>query len=276
MKKVLLFLALLVIAMPTAFAQEATTSPKRPAEIRKEMIQSNREDRKEMKGELRQLTAEDKEELQAAREELKKKLDEDRELFRTRIEKKREELKAKIQKKRQDLQEKLKKIKDEQKQKIVLRINDQLDALNDRMMKLFSATLDTLDKVTQRISDRATALGNEGKDVTAVKNALQKAAESIAAARAGIVTQSGKTYTITISGTETKLGDEVSKARKTLHDDIQKVKDLVDSARVAVRKAAVALAALTGVELSSPSPSPSVSPSTSPSPTATATPTNEN
>ncbi len=187
-----------------------------------------------------------------------------REEFNNTVKAKRAELEDQIKTKREDLKVRLEKIKDEGKKQIVERIDKQIDALNDKMMRHFSSVLDKLEEMLVRINERADKVFAErGFDVSMVRSAIDKANATIASARSAIEIQSGKTYTITIT-TETALKTNVGKARQDFGADLTKVKDAVKVAQSAVKDAAVALAQL--VVKTNVSPSPLVSPSVTPTP----------
>lgn len=175
------------------------------------------------------------------RESFKALAEQKREEFQQLKEAKREEIKNKAEAARTQLKAKLVKIKDEKKKAIVERVDNRIVELNNNQMDHLSNVLDQLDKVLLKINDRTDAAAAKGRDVTAVRTAIESAKTGIAAARAAIVAQSGKVYTITIT-TESKLGTDVGKATKLVHADIVGVREKVKTAREAVHKAATTLA----------------------------------
>lgn len=158
-----------------------------------------------------------------------------------------------IQNRAEALKEQLQKIKDERKQQIVEKIDSALDALNKRYLNHLSNVLDRLEDVLKRIGSRADKAQTRTLDVTSVRTAIDKATQAIAAARAAIQTQSGKTYTITITS-EDNVRTDVGKTRKALHDDLVKVRDAVKAAREAIRQAATTLAQIPKVDEDNTSP----------------------
>ncbi len=262
MKKVFFIVALCVIFAYPASAQDsgsATRTPTRPQNL----IDQVKTERDQAKEDIKDTRKQNRDELEASREEMKKKLQETRDTFQEKIKENKELLRTKLQEKKDTLKERVKKFKDTRKQEILLRLNDQLDILNDRMVQHFTSVLSKLELITNRISDRASKLSENGADTSSVLDALKTASEAIATARTAVTVQAGKTYTITVS-TETKLATDVGKVRQLLREDLKKVKESIDSARTAVRKAAQALTSL--IDSRSPSAS------TSATPTATATP----
>ena len=136
------------------------------------------------------------------------------------------------------------------------------------MLDHYSNILDQLGNILNRISDRAGKDKDKGMDITTVTNAVNNSTVAIKTARDAIVVQTGKTYPITVT-TEDKLKTDVGAARKLLHDDLVKVRNLVIAVRDAVHSATSALAQLHKIVLPSVSVSLSVSPSVSVTPTPT-------
>lgn len=232
-------------------------------EQRDQFKQETKDARNITKTEIKDVREQFKNTTETVREDIKKRKEEFKETVKT----KKEELENQIKTKREELKTRLEKIKDERKKQAVERIDQQIDALNAKMVKHFSNVLEKLEEMLVRISERADKASNErGLDVSVVRSAVDKAKTAIASARSAIEVQSGKTYTIKIT-TETTLKTDVGKARQALSADLSKVKDAVKAAQSAVKDAAVALAQL--VVKPKVSPSPSVSPTVSP----TATPT---
>lgn len=172
-------------------------------------------------------------------------------------------MKAKVKeeasKRKAELKEKLQGIRDEQKKKRVERVDQQLNELNERMMKHFSEVLDKLDKVLVNIKSRTDKAEAKGLNVSSVRPMIKSAEDAIAAAKAAVVAQSGKTYTPRISGQDRTLKVEVGQARKALHRDLETVREKVKLAREAVHRVATTLAQIRGVN-DGISPSPRVSP----------------
>jgi len=161
--------------------------------------------------------------------------------FEGRVEQTREDLTTRIEKKREELKERLQGIRDENKRKIVERIDRQMDALNKRLLKHFEAVLNKLEGILSRIGDRADRAESNGSDVSSVRSAITEAQDKIAAARSAITNQTGKTYTIEITGEE-RLKADVRSARQALHSDLVKVRETVKAAHAAVKDASTALA----------------------------------
>src|SRR3989344_2536846 len=178
---------------------------------------------------------------------------------RENIREKRQEIKTNVQEKRQEVRATVHETREEIKKQVVERIDGQMDALNDRLLKHYLNVLDKLSDVLVKISTRTDKAEERGVDVAAVRTAVDAANRAIVAARSAIETQSGKTYTIQIS-TEEGLKNDVGKARQALHKDLTAVRLVVKAAHEAVRQAAKTLAQL-------PRPTPTPEATESPEPT---------
>jgi hypothetical protein len=213
---------------------------------------------KDRRTNLKAETENTKEQLKKATEAMKEEVKKSKETFKEAVKTKQAELEDKIKTKKEELRIRLEKVKDETKKKTVERIDQQIDALNAKMIQHFSSVLDKLEELLIRISERADkALAERGLDVSAVRLVIDKAKTAIASARSAVENQAGKTYTIKVT-TEKSLKVDVGKARQALGIDLTKVRDAVKAAQSAVKDAAVALAQL--VVKPKVSPSPSVSP----------------
>lgn len=187
-----------------------------------------------------------KQDVKNVRNDVKEDIKKRKEEFNNTVKEKRTELDNEIKTKREELKVRLEKIKDERKKQTVERIDQRIDALNEKMMKHFSDVLDKLERMLVRISERADKASLEkGLDVSSVRSAIDKANTAIASARLAIEAQSGKTYAIKVT-TESTLKIDVGKARQALNADLAKVRDLVKAAQSAVKDAAVALAQIVG------------------------------
>ena len=200
----------------------------------RQQIQETRQGvREEVKG-LRQNVQEEikqsreaiKKEFEAKRTEAKNLLESKKEEFKIKAEAKRKEVKSKIEARKTELKERLVKIKDERKKQIIERIYNQVNELNKRRLDHFSAVLEKLEKVLDRISNRAAKAEANGVDIAAVKTAVAEATSAIAASRTAIVNQTGKVYTPVI-GAEDALKTDIGKIRQALHDDLTVVQETV-------------------------------------------------
>ncbi|MEK7574449.1 MAG: hypothetical protein AAB514_02900 [Patescibacteria group bacterium] len=211
----------------------------------KEARQGVREEVKEVRQNAREEVKQNREtikkEFEAKRIEAKNLLETRKEEFKNKVEAKREEVKSKIETRKVELKERLVKIKDERKKQVVERVYNQVNELNKRRLDHFSAVLEKLEKVLERISGRAAKAEANGVDIAAVKTAITEATSAISASRTAITNQAGKVYALVIDA-ENTLKIDVGKIRQALHDDLAGVQETVKTAREAVRKAATILA----------------------------------
>lgn len=188
-----------------------------------------------------------KEQLQNKWQEMKTSREQMQEEFRNKVETLRNELKEKIQAKKEELRQQLQKIKDQKKREIVERIDQRIDTLNQHLLNHFSDVLEHLEKVLTKITTRTDKAEANGKDVSKVRTAIQKAKDAIAASRTAIEEQAKKTYTIALENEET-LRLEVGKTRQALHGDLAKVRETVFAARQAVKNALIELRKINKVD----------------------------
>lgn len=286
-QKLIITLTLLVFSL-TAGAQEATTSPAKKEEAKREVQGQIRTIKLETKEDIRTLKGDVQKEIDALRQAVKAQpknatsskaareaIKEKREQSKEEAKEKREEAEKKIEALRADLKVRLQKIKDERKKQVVEKIANELNALNKRMLEHYSNVLDKLEKSLERVSERADRGESRGLNVATVRTAIADADKAIDASRVAIIAQASSTYTVEIT-TEEKLKADVGKARQALHADLKKVRDTVKSAHDAVRKAAVTLAQIPRIdEATSTPPTPPPATTTPPAPVpppATSTP----
>ncbi len=186
-------------------------------------------------------------EFEAKRMEAKNLIESKKEEFKNKVEAKREEVKSKVEVKKIELKERLTKIKDERKKQIVERVYSQINELNNRRLDHYSAVLEKLEKVLDRISSRTAKAEANGRDISAVKIVITEATNSIAAARAAIQNQAGKVYTPVIS-IESALKTDIGVIRQALRSDLANIQETVKTSQEAIRKAANALAQIPKVD----------------------------
>lgn len=217
----------------------------------KDLRQGAREEIKQGRGEIREINKQNrdtmKQEFEAKRMEAKNLMESKKEEFKNKVEVKREEAKSKIEAKKEELKGKLTKIKDERKKQVVEKIYNQVNELNKRRLEHFSAVLEKLEKVLDRISNRAAKAEANGRDISAVKTAITEATNAIALSRTAIQNQTVKVYAPVIS-TESALKTDIGEIRKALHNDLAGVQETVKTAQEAVKKAATTLAQIPKVD----------------------------
>ena len=197
---------------------------------------------RERVGEIKNLPTEERDEmLKAIIEERKNEFRERAEEWKRSFEEKRVLWKANIETKRAELKEELQKIKDERKKQVVEKIDEQIAALNERMLNHFSKVLDQMETVLTNISTRADRAEARGVDTTGTRGAIEDTYAAIEVSRAAIEAQFDKVYTIEI-GSEETLKVDVGEVRRMLHDDLESIRNTVKEAHDAIRSAAVMLA----------------------------------
>ena len=204
--------------------------------------QTLRNEWRERVGEIKNLSAGERDEaLKIIIEERKNEFRERAEEWKRSFEEKRAEWKANIETKRAELKEELQKIKDERKKQVVEKIDEQIAALNERMLNHFSKVLDQMETVLTNISTRADRAEARGVDTTGTRGAIEDTYAAIEVSRAAIEAQFDKVYTIEI-GSEETLKVDVGEVRRMLHDDLESIRNTVKEAHDAIRSAAVMLA----------------------------------
>jgi len=136
-------------------------------------------------------------------------------------------------------------IKDTRKQMLTERITDKIATSNARLTNKMDNALGHLTDILNRVKNRSAAFKVEGKDTTALDQAISAAEAAIAAAQAAVDAQSSKEYTATIVDEPTlrnTIGQMVSQFRK----DISAVHKLLVDAKQAVQKAISEAAKLRG------------------------------
>ena len=216
-------------------------------EEKQDVRQNIKEERQAAKEQIKQFKQDEIQKFKNEREKAKEAVETKKAEFKQAVEAKRLEAKQRIETKRQELKQNLTKIKDERKKQAAEKIYNNLNELNERMMKHFVGVLDHLENVLGKIKDRTAKAEANNKDVSAVKIAISSAEQIIANSRTVVETQSKKAYDFTFNSEET-LRLNAGKAKQTLHTDIEAIKNMVFDAREAVRKAAVALAQIPRVD----------------------------
>ncbi len=213
------------------------TSPER-SKTEDKLRQDLKNKQDKLKSEAEETRKRLKKEAEAKREDLKKRKEE----FDRAIKIKKEKVKEEIETERESLKIRLEKIKDERKKESVEKIDQRIDALNEKMMRHFSSVLNKLEDMLIKITERADRASVErGLDVSSVRSSIDNAHVVIASARSAIESQLGKTYAVSIT-TEENLRIDVGKTRQVFGADLAKVRDSVKSAHSAVKDAVVALA----------------------------------
>ena len=267
-----------VLLWASAFIAFAETQPV-PAGTRQELRENAQTIREEtrakteaVKVETRTAVQNTRKEVEAKREELKKQLEAKRIEAKERVEAAREEAKTRVKAAREELKKRVEQIKDERKKATATRLDEQMNRLNERWTTHFTNVLDRLDDILGKIQVRLDKAASLGKDVSAVKTAIDAAKAAIASARTAVEAQAKKDYTITFTSEE-QLRTAFKAAKDQLHKDLTALRDgAVKSSRDAVQNAARTLGGVPKVdeepeESAAPAPN-----STTPTPSGTPTP----
>ncbi|MFA6407425.1 MAG: hypothetical protein WCV80_01825 [Candidatus Paceibacterota bacterium] len=180
-------------------------------------------------------------ELQQRREEFKATVEIKREGFKQELETKREEAKKQMEVKREEAKKQIEAIKDTNKKEAVKRVDTNLSDTNTRMTNQFTKNLDQMDSVVLNIISRADKAEVHGLGIESVRTAIATAQKAITDARALVIAQASKTYTVTIQDPNAPRVD-VQNMRDALKKDLKAVQDGVRAAHDAIRVSATTLA----------------------------------
>ena len=232
-----------VAVLSVVFAVSATAQTNVPA-IRGEL----KERVKDLRQNFTTQVKIEREDMKAKRTELNTQLKDEREAAKKRLEIAREEAKKAAETRRAELKDKIGKLRDEKKKQAATRLNEQLARLNAQWTDHFNNVLNRLSEILSKVELRADKAQANGKDVSAVRTAIQNAKNAIATARAAVETQAKKIYMPCILGVSTfsnctfasekELGPAFKAARERLRKDLFELRDgAMKSAREAVQNA---------------------------------------
>ncbi|MDO8676118.1 MAG: hypothetical protein Q7K16_00435 [Candidatus Azambacteria bacterium] len=206
-----------------------TTSPATGGEL-KERI-------KELRQNVTTQVKTERADIKAKRAELSNQIKDEREAAKKRLESAREEAKKATETRHAELKDKISKLRDEKKKQIATRLNEQMARLNTQWTNHFNNVLGQLSEILLKVELRAGKAEAGGKDVVAVKTAVQNAKNAIATARTAVEAQAKKTYIATFTS-EKELGTAFKSAREQLHKDLFGLRDgVMKDAREAVKNA---------------------------------------
>lgn len=157
-----------------------------------------------------------------------------REEFKKQFDAKKEEVKKKIEDEKIRLTEKLKTIKDERKKEVVKKISGQFQEINTRRLEHFSNVLKQMEEVLAKVKARAEKATTGGADTSALTAKIAAFETAVTTARAAIVAQSAKVYSIEIT-TEDHLKNNTGATRQALQADLKTVFDLVKNAHESLK-----------------------------------------
>lgn len=200
------------------YAIEATTTSSSAASLRQAKIEAEKAALRE-KAENRKLVIEEK--LEARKTAIENRIDLRKEAAATRA---------------AALKSRLEKFKDKKKATIAARINDNLNAINDRRSTAFLNHLTKMTEILTRLENKLSEASSTGKDTSSATAAIASAKTAISTAQTAATAQQGKDYTIEVSS-EAKLQESIKPVRDQLHTDLKSVHDLVVAARKATSEA---------------------------------------
>ena len=175
--------------------------------------------------------------IKTKRAELNTQLKNTSDAAKKRLETVREEAKKMAETRQAELKDKISKLRDEKKKQIATRLDEQMARLNTQWTDHFNNTLNRLSEILSKVELRSDKAGANGKDVVAVKTAIQNAKTAIETARTAVENQAKKTYTATFTS-EDKLGAVFKAVKEQLKDDLFGLRDgAMKSAREAVQSA---------------------------------------
>lgn len=147
-----------------------------------------------------------------------------------------EDMKAKIASREAAVKAKLQQFKDQRKASIALRVNTNLNKINqnqtDQMLKHLDKMTALLDKLEARVSSNSPDI----KNPAAANQAISDAREAVANAKTAVQAQAQKDYTLQVS-TETKIRTDAKSMRDQLHTDLSAVRKQVIAAKQKVADA---------------------------------------
>lgn len=148
---------------------------------------------------------------------------------RAKMEATREEMKVRTETVREKAKQRLSDIRDNRKQQMALRLAEQFDKLNQKWTDHFMQQLDHYDVILLKIQDRAAIASSTEKNIASTTAAVQLARTVIASARAAVIAQAAKTYTLntpslttTMATTTTSGQNELIKALRTAFQNMHK------------------------------------------------------
>ncbi len=156
--------------------------------------------------------------------------------------------------KREEFKKKVNEIHDENKKERLVVLDANLAKFNQKAVEKWTKVLDRLTEILNKIKTRTDEAALKGKDVTSILAAISTSEAKIADAKAEVIAQSSKTYTISI-GDESNLGQSASSTVIGMKTDIKAVELTIKDAIQSVKDVYTALVAVVGHDLK-PTPTP--------------------
>ncbi len=111
---------------------------------------------------------------------------------------------------RETFKEKIQTLRDEKKKALIIKLDEKIATTNKRRATEMTNQLQKLSDILDKISSRAINAKAEGKDTTAVEDAISEAKIALQTARTAVQTQIDKDYAIEITQ-KTALRQDVGK-----------------------------------------------------------------
>lgn len=224
-------------------------------EVRDDRREDRQEDRKEFRDAVTAVqssssTPEEKREaIKALLDQRKAEAEARQEAFKAEREKIMSDAKTKREEMKKALEEKVKAFKDKAKAEVVKTLATQFDTVNQNITNALTERVAKIETILSKMSAKADEASSAGKDVVAVRTAIDAAKAKIESARTAISAQTAKSYAIMTTEEEAK---QVAKTvREQLGADLEVARASVKAANDAVRSAGQLLATVLGVSGSS-------------------------
>jgi hypothetical protein len=171
-----------------------------------------------------------------------KKIQIQRQEFESQMQIRKEEMKKQRVEEKNKFRLDLQKIKDQRKQYATEKIIETIEVLNKRLTNNLSEKINQIESVLGSIESRLNKAQDKNLETKAVEDQILKAKESISLVRDEILTQSNKSYLISITENETLLREEMKELRNRFNEDIKNLREKVKMVHFEVKEVAIILA----------------------------------
>lgn len=129
-----------------------------------------------------------------------------------------------LEQKRTQFREQLQEIKDAQKQRIVEQLEKKLNDINQQMVNRLTQTVERLEGFLDRLNVQANLLSEKGGNIAEAITLIDTTREELSEFKTKLETQTGKTYTPTLT-TESSLRTDVGAVHQELRNDFKALRD---------------------------------------------------
>jgi len=147
-----------------------------------------------------------------------------------------EDMKAKTASREASVKAKLQQFKDQRKAEIALRVNTNLNKINQNQTGEMLKHLDKMTALLDKLEARVSSNSPDIKNPAAANQAISDAREAVANAKTAVQAQAQKDYTLQVSA-ETKIRTDAKSMRDQLHTDLSAVRKQVIAAKQKVADA---------------------------------------